>query len=46
MGAKVLAPSRVWFPGRRGTQTCRGAHPYFAGSQLIRAHAHNNREAA
>jgi hypothetical protein len=26
-GAKALAPSRVWLPGRRGNQTCRGAHP-------------------
>jgi hypothetical protein len=28
-GAKALAPSRVWFPGRRGSETCRGAHPSF-----------------
>jgi hypothetical protein len=27
MGAMALAPSRVWLPGRRGNQTCRGAHP-------------------
>jgi hypothetical protein len=24
-----VAPSPVWFPGRRGFQTGRGAHPYF-----------------
>jgi AcrR family transcriptional regulator len=29
MGALALAPSRAWFPGRRGNQTCRGAHPFF-----------------
>jgi hypothetical protein len=28
-GAKALAPSCVWFPGRRGFQTGCGAHPYF-----------------
>jgi hypothetical protein len=29
-GALALAPSRALLPGRRGSQTCRGAHPSFA----------------
>ncbi len=29
MGAVALAPSRAWFPGRRGNQTCHGARPSF-----------------
>jgi hypothetical protein len=28
-GALALAPSRAWFPGRRGTRPGRGAHPSF-----------------
>jgi hypothetical protein len=40
-GDMALAPSRVWFPGRRGNQTCRGAHPSFgrevSGVRLTRA---------
>jgi hypothetical protein len=28
-GATAVVPSPVWFPGRRGNQTCRGAHSSF-----------------
>jgi hypothetical protein len=46
-GAKALAPSRVWFPGRRGSTDLGSRRPpLFRSSQTFRAHAHNNMEVA
>jgi AcrR family transcriptional regulator len=40
-GAKALAPSPVWFPGRRGNQTRRGARPSFNPTNCDPRNNHN-----